>query len=85
MTALLAFLPEEAYALIPVGLGILVILQVLSLGRAMGILGLLTAFVLLGPFISAIMEALPLWVLVVLMVFFLYSITHALFGAGLGG
>lgn len=84
MTALIAFLPDEAYMLIPIGLGILVILRVLSLGRAIGILGLLLAFVLIGPFLSGLLEFLPLWALLILMFFFLYGLIHGLTGAAVG-
>lgn len=85
MTTLLAFLPEETYALVPVALGLLVILRVLRLGRAVGILGSLLAFAFLGPFIAAILEALPLWLLVIVGAFFLYGLIHAISGAALGG
>lgn len=85
MTTLLAFLPDEAYVLVPVALGLLVILRVLRLGRAMGILGALMIFAFLGPFISAIMGALPLWLLMILGAFFLYGLIHAISGAALGG
>lgn len=84
MTPLFALLPEEAYVLIPVGLGLLLILRVLSIGRAMGILGLLLAFALLSPILTGLMNALPLWLLIMLMGIFLYFIVHMLTGAALG-
>jgi len=84
MAALLALLPDEVLYLIPFGLGFLVMLRLLSLGRALGILLAFAAIIALLPFVSSLLDRLPLWLLILVVIFFGYSLLRALTGVALG-
>ena len=84
MAALFAFLPDEVLILIPLGLGILVMLKILSVGRAMGMLFVLIAIIASMPFVASIFDFLPVWVLLLLLIFFGYSLVKTLTGAAFG-
>lgn len=81
---LLAFLPDQALPLIIVGLGLALILGIISRSFAFSILGTVILFAILSPFIDALFDSLPLWLLILLMLFFglslLKLVMNTLFG-----
>ena len=79
-TALLMFIPEEAYALALVFAGLLMIIGFRRL--AMQILGTILFFAFFGPFIDAMIETLPPWLFGLLMLLFVLSLFRMVFGKG---
>ena len=77
-TLVLTFLPDEALILVPVAAGFLVILGLLKPGKAFSIIGGLVLLLILTPFIAAIFDALPLWICIIALIWFGYSIAKAL-------
>lgn len=55
------FLPAGAEILVILGVGVLMMVGVLSRRRGFGIIGVLALFLLAEPFIFALFNALPLW------------------------
>jgi hypothetical protein len=84
MTALLAFLPEEAMVLLPVALGLMVILGRLPATKAISVVLLLAAVGALMPVLGESLGMLPLWVLLLLMGWFGYALVRSLAGLFLG-
>ena len=68
MTALLLFLPEEALVLLPLLLGFLVMFRVISFGRAVLLVIGLGVMLALIPVFSSLLEALPLWLIILLVI-----------------
>ena len=64
---LLAFMPDEALPVIIVGLGFALILGIISRSVVFSILGTIILFALLSPFIDALFDSLPLWLLLLIM------------------
>ena len=84
MTYLLAFLPDEFFILIIAGLAFLVMFQIVSIGRALGIIFLLGIIIALTPIISSLMEVLPIWVLILILFCFIFAMIRFVSGALLG-
>lgn len=62
-----AFLPDEALPVIIVGLGLALIIGIISRSVVFSILGTIILFALLSPFIDALFDSLPLWLLLLSM------------------
>lgn len=81
---LLAFMPDEALPVIIAGLGLFLILGIISRSFAFSILGTIILFALLSPFIDAMFDSLPLWLLLLIMLVAGFSLLRfvmsALFG-----
>lgn len=79
-TTLLMFIPENVYALALAGAGLLMILGFRHL--ALQIFGTIILLAIFGPFIDAIVEALPPWLFALLMLCFVVSFVRLIFGRG---
>jgi hypothetical protein len=77
MGILLSFLPDEAIPLLFVGTGIAMTIGLVSRGAAFGFLGMLILWLLLSPFIPAVMDLLPRWVLGLLLLVVGISVMRA--------
>lgn len=71
---LLAFLPDQAYPAIIAGLGLALILGIVSRSFVFSILGTIILFALLSPFIDALFDSLPLWLLLLIMLIVGFSL-----------
>lgn len=82
----LAFLSESFLLILMVLVGIGLIVGIFSRQRAFGFIKIIVLFALLSPFLYAIFDQLPLWVLILIMVGLIFSIArfflNALFGKG---
>jgi len=79
-TTLLMFIPEEAYALVLVFVGLLMIIGFRQL--ALQVFGTVLLLAFFGPFIDAIIDALPPWLFALLMFCFVVSLVRLIFGRG---
>jgi hypothetical protein len=70
LTFLLTILPENFWIIIMVFAGIGLMLGIISRQAAFGVLGTIVILALAIPFIDALFEDLPLWVLILLMIVF---------------
>ena len=68
MSWLWFFLPDEALPLIIVGLGIALILGLLTGRAVLGILGLILLLPMLSPFVEGAIGALPPWISLLILV-----------------
>jgi hypothetical protein len=84
MNALWLLIPEEAMILVPVGLGFLVMLGLISGGRAAGLLLLFVLLMALAPFVESLMDTLPLWLLLLMLAVFGFSMLRAAASLTLG-
>ncbi|MFH1148102.1 MAG: hypothetical protein V1736_10405 [Pseudomonadota bacterium] len=84
MGILLTFLPDEFLILVPLGLGILVILRIVTFGQAISILLGLFIMIALMPFVSSLLDCLPFWLLAILILFLGYSLVKSVSSALLG-
>ena len=84
MGALIAFLPDEALILIPIGIGFLVVFRVLSFAQAISLLAGLCVILALIPFLESLLQMLPIWALLLLMVLVVYSIARSVSNSALG-
>lgn len=84
MTSILAWMPEEAYPVILVFIGIALIIGLINRQKAFALVGLIILFALLGPFISRLFDSLPLWItlllIVVLFLILARAVLNLLFG-----
>jgi hypothetical protein len=78
MSWLWFFLPDEALPLIVVGLGIALILGILTGRTMLGILGLVLLFPILSPFVESAMGSLPPWIALLILVIVGLSILRGL-------
>ena len=79
MTSLLfAFMPDHMFFLVIMAVGIGLMIGLVSKSTAFGIIASIVLYLLLSPCIGAILDLLPLWLLLLLMVFF--ALMGALFG-----
>jgi predicted membrane protein len=70
--------------LVPVGLGFLVMLGLISGGRAAGLLLLFVLLMALAPFVESLMDTLPLWLLLLMLAVFGFSMLRAAASLTLG-
>lgn len=78
MSRLLLFLPDEALVFVVIGLGIAMILGLLTGRAALGILGLILLLPILSPFVEAFMGILPPWIALVILLIVGLSILRGL-------
>ncbi len=84
MRALWLWLPEEALTLVIVGVGFALMLRVIRGRTALGVLGVVALLLLLGPFVEALIETLPLWLILLLGIWFLLATGRALLALFIG-
>jgi hypothetical protein len=70
-------LPDSAIPLLIVGVGLLLIVGVLSRGRAISIIGGLLAYLIFAPFAGVLLALFPWWVSPLLLVVFVMSVLRA--------
>ena len=85
MMQLLALLPESMWILVIVGLGIGVILQIVSIKTAASVIGMFVLIALLSPFIGSLISCLPLWLILLLLVAFAISTINLVMNGVFGG
>lgn len=76
--------PDEVLPLLIMGVGLALILGLLSGRAALGILGLLLLFPLMAPFVEAVLGELPPWVSLVILAFFALALIRGLAALLLG-
>jgi hypothetical protein len=85
-TLLLAFMPDNFLIVVLVFVGIALTLGIFSRHRAFSYVKIIVLFALLSPFLYAIFDQLPAWLLILIMIGFVFSIArvllNALFGMG---
>jgi hypothetical protein len=69
MRTLWLWLPDEALALVIIGIGLALIIGLIRGRAAMGLLGTVVLVLLAGPFIDALLDTLPGWMLFLLLLF----------------
>lgn len=77
-------LPESALPLVIVAAGLGLMTGIISRKTAFGLIGLVILFVILSPFVSVLVDALPLWVTVLLLLFVGLSFCRAVLNALIG-
>jgi hypothetical protein len=80
MQALLFLLPREFWVLLLMAAGIMMMIGFRK--AALGIVGSVVLLALLSPFIDSLIDALPTWILIILMIFFAMSLLRFVFGRG---
>lgn len=78
MSLIWALLPDEFLVLVIAGIGLALMLRIISGRAAAGLLGGLVLMLLAAPFIEAMTAALPAWLLVLLTVAFALSLLRGL-------
>lgn len=80
------WLPDGMIPLVLVGLGLALTVGLVSRAAAGRVLGAIVLMLLLSPFVVALMERFPLWLLLLLMAWFILStarlLLNSLFGRG---
>lgn len=84
-SALWSLLPNSALPLVIIGLGLAVVIGLIKPRRAVSIVGFFLLSILLAPFFSALFDALPWWVCLLVTVFFVLSICRAVIRLMIGG
>lgn len=84
MSWLWFFIPDEALPLLIVGVGLALILGLLTGRAVLGILGLLIIIPMLVPFIEALFGAMPPWISVLILVIIGLSLLRGLAGLFIG-
>jgi len=83
---LLAFLPDNFLVILLIFVGIALIFGIFSRHKAFNFVKIIVIFALLSPFLYAIFDQLPAWLLILIMIGFIFSIArvllNALFGKG---
>jgi hypothetical protein len=77
MRLLWLLLPDSAIPVLIVGVALLLIVGVLSRGRAIGIIGALLAYLIFAPFVGLLLAMFPWWVSPLLLVVFVMSVLRA--------
>lgn len=78
------FLPDEALVLVIVVAGLGLITGLIPRGIAFGLVGAVVLFALLSPFVPVLLEALPLWLVVLLLLFLGLAFCRAVLNALIG-
>ncbi len=84
MRNLWLFLPDEAMVLVIAGIGLALILGLIRRQAALALVGAVAVSLLVGPFVEAVIGALPGWALFVLLVFLAFSLFRASLSLFLG-
>ena len=84
MRLLWLLMPDSALPLVIVGVALLLIVGVLSRGRAVSMIGALVAYLIFVPFSGVILAMFPWWVSPLLLVGFVMSVVRAASGLLLG-
>ena len=83
---LLAFLPVSLIPLLMVCTGLALVLGIISRRAAFGFIGFLLLIVIFTPFVEALFNSLPLWLILVFMVGLVFSlftgVLRTVFGRG---
>ena len=86
MATFLSFLVNEAFILISVVLGFLVMFHIMQFGNAVTLLFNFVIVLILIPFLSTLLDFFPLWALSIIFFIFCFSlirsITEIIFGGG---
>jgi len=82
---LIALIPESMWVLVIVGLGIGVILQIVSIKTAFSVIAMFALIALLSPFIGSLLSCLPLWLILVLLAVFAISTINLVMNGVFGG
>lgn len=86
MWSILALVPDEAFILVPVALGFMIMLRMISFSGAISILGGILLIVIISPFAASLLDQSPDWVVYGLLLLFGFSllrwILQALVGKG---
>jgi len=69
MRTLWLWLPDEAMVLVIVAIGLALMLGLIRGRAALGLLGAVVLVLLAGPFIDALVAALPFWILLIVLLF----------------
>jgi hypothetical protein len=77
MNLLLALIPDEALILVIVAIGFGLMLGIIRGKAAASMIGGLLLFIVLGPFVEALLEVLPWWLTLVLLGVVLLSLLRA--------
>jgi predicted MFS family arabinose efflux permease len=77
-------LPECVWILVIVGDGFVLMLQIISSQTAGRIIGTIVLLALLGPFVDSLLDALPEWVSVLLLIGLCFSVGNWIIGALFG-
>lgn len=83
---ILAFLPDQAMVLVIMGIGLVLMLGIINLRRALSLVGGLMLLLVLSPFVESLIGSLPWWITIFLIVMIglslLRTISSALIGRG---
>ena len=83
-TLLLAFLPENFLLILLIFIGIALMFGIFSRQKAFGFIKIIVLFALLSPFLYAIFDQLPAWLLILILIGFIFSVARVLLGALFG-
>lgn len=75
---LVSLLPDSYLPLIIVGGGLAIILGIVSARAFLGFLGLLLLFVILAPFVESLMNTLPIWILLLICIWFAFFVLRTI-------
>lgn len=79
-----AMLPDELLLLVIVGIGLALMVGLLSRSAAFGLIGMLLLFALLGPFVEGIMGDMPPWVGLIILVVVILALLRGVASVVLG-
>lgn len=78
-------LPDEALPLLIVGIGLALILGLVSRSAAFGLVGLMLLFALLGPIVEGVMGGMPPWISLVILAVVILVLLKGMARLVLGG
>ena len=84
MSWVLAFLPDQAIVLVIMAIGLALICGFVNARRAFALIGGIALMLVLSPFIGALINALPSWLLLGLLVFLGLSLLRAISNFSIG-
>ncbi len=84
MRTLWLWLPDEAMPLVIVGVGLALMLGLIRVRTALSVLGTVILLLLAGPFIEALIETLPGWMILLLVLFVVLALFRGVLSLLLG-
>ncbi len=81
---ILAFLPDQAMVLLIIGIGFALMFRIINLRGAISLLAGLVIVILLSPFVEAVVESLPWWITILLLLIIGLSLLRAVSGTLIG-